>query len=70
LIFDHFGDFEGFILNTEEGEHRYFSRETEIRTLAERVWYERLRITVLVERDDPCRPRKIIVREPPAPFKL
>jgi hypothetical protein len=69
LIFDHFGDFEGFILNTEEGEHRYFSRETEIRTLAERVWAERLRIMVSAEHDDAGRPRRIIVREPPAPFK-
>jgi hypothetical protein len=70
LIFDSFGDFEGFILNTEGGEHRYFSRETEIKTLAERAWSERLRITVLAECDDPCRPRTIIVREPPAPFRL
>jgi Listeria-Bacteroides repeat domain (List_Bact_rpt) len=69
LIFDHFGDFEGFILDAEEGERRYFSRETEVRTLVERVWRERLRITVLVERDDPSRPRKIIVREPPAQYE-
>lgn len=68
LIFDHFGDFEGFILNTQEGEHRFFSRETEIRKLAERVWFERLRITVRAERDEPHRPLKIIVRQPPASF--
>jgi hypothetical protein len=69
LIFDHFGDFEGFILKSEEGENRYFSRETEIKILAERVWRQRLRITVLAECNDPCNSRKIIVREPPAPFE-
>ena len=69
LMFDHFGDFEGFILETDEGERRYFSRETEIGTLAERAWSERLRITVIAECESPGRPRKIIVRHPPSPFK-
>lgn len=70
LIFDHSGDFEGFILNTEDGEHKYYSRERDIRTLAERVWSERLRITVFWDHESPCRPRHIIIREPPAPFKF
>lgn len=70
LIFDHFGDFEEFILNTEEGEHRFFCHEIEIRTLAEWVWAERLRVTVLAGRDEPRRLLKIIVRERPAPFEL
>jgi hypothetical protein len=69
LIFDHYGDFEGFILETDEGERRYFSRETEIRTLAERVWTDRLRITVIAERERPEIQQKIIIRRPPAPFK-
>ena len=67
-MFDHFGDFEGFILETNDGEHRYFSRGTEIKILAERAWSEHLRITVIAECDKPGRPRKIIVRQPPAPF--
>jgi len=70
LIFDHFGDFEGFILETAEGERRYFSRETEIRTLAERAWSLRLRITVSAACEKPERPRTIIVRDPPAPLTL
>lgn len=69
LMFDHFGDFEGFILETDEGERRYFNREADIRTLAERAWFERLRITVIAECESPGRPRKIIVRKPPAPFE-
>ena len=68
LIFDRFGDFEGFLLDTEDGEHEFFSREKEIEELAERVWRERLRITVWGEREEPSRPMSIIVREPPAPF--
>lgn len=69
LIFDYFGDFEGFVLETDEGERRYSSRETEIRTLAERAWSERLRITVISEFDRAGTPQEIIVRRPPAPFK-
>ncbi len=68
LIFDQFGDFEGFLLETEDGERKFFSREKEIEELTERAWRERLRITVWVERDEPHRPLSIIIREPPAPF--
>ena len=68
LMFDHFGDFEGFILETEESERTYKSREGEIKQLAERAWAQRLRITVISERHEPHRPLKIIVRQPPAPF--
>jgi hypothetical protein len=69
LIFDRFGDFQGFLLDTEDGERKFFSREQEIEELAERAWRERLRITVRAERDDPHLPCLIIVREPPAPFQ-
>jgi murein tripeptide amidase MpaA len=69
LIFDRFGDFEGFLLDTEDGERKFFSREKEIEELAERAWRERLRITVWVEHHEPHRPLSIIVREPPAPFR-
>jgi len=69
LIFDRFGDFEGFLLDTEDGERKFLSREQEIEELAERAWRERLRITVWAERDAPHRPSSIIVREPPAPFQ-
>jgi hypothetical protein len=69
LIFDHFGDFEGFLLDTEDGERKFFSREKEVEELSERAWRERLRITVWAERHEPRRPLSIIVREPPAPFR-
>jgi hypothetical protein len=69
LMFDRFGDFEGFLLDTEDGEREFFSREKEMGELAERAWRERLRITVWAERDEPHRPLSIIIREPPAPFQ-
>ena len=69
LIFDHFGDFEGFVLDTGEQERKYLSRERDVRDLAERAWRERLRITVWPEPNEPRRIRAIIVREPPAALK-
>ena len=68
LIFDHFGDFEGFILETDEHQHRLHSRETDVAELAERAWRDRLRLTVFVDQDDPHRPLTIIIHHPPTPF--
>jgi hypothetical protein len=65
LLFDRFGDFEGFVLETDEGERRYFSRERDVEALAERAWRERLRVTVYAERDDPRRAASIMLWEPP-----
>lgn len=59
---DGFGDFEGFLLDTEDGERKFFNREKEIEELAERAWRERLRIAVWTERDEPHRPLSIIIR--------
>jgi hypothetical protein len=69
LIFDHFGDFEGFLLGTEDGERRYVSREKDVETIAQRAWRERLRLRVWSERRAPERPISIIVLPPPAPFR-
>jgi hypothetical protein len=66
IIFDHFGDFEGFLLETREGEYRYASREQEILDLVQRAWRERLRLTVWSELDAPHRPLKLVLRDPPA----
>jgi len=68
LLFDRFGDFEGFLLETEEGERKFLSREREMATLAERAWRDRLRITVWTERDEQHRPASITVHRPPASF--
>jgi hypothetical protein len=68
LIFDGFGDFEGFLLEADEGKHKFLSREAEIKQLVETAWRERLRITVWTLRHEPHRPTSIVVRQPPAPF--
>ena len=68
LIFDRFGDFTGLVLETECGDRHFYSREGEIRQLAERAWRERLRVTVIAaEHDRDCLER-IIIHKPPAPF--
>jgi hypothetical protein len=65
LIFDRFGDFEGFLLDTEDGDRKFLSREKHIEELAERAWSERLRITISAERDEPHKPLSILVHRPP-----
>lgn len=68
LLFDHFGDFIGFVLETECGDRSFYSREREIEHLAERVWHERLRITVFICDRDYDRPERIVVHKPAASF--
>ncbi|MBL8684739.1 MAG: hypothetical protein JNK05_36520 [Myxococcales bacterium] len=48
LLFDHFGDFEGFTLEDSQGRHvRFFSRESAILALAQTSWKERYVVTVV-----------------------
>jgi len=57
LIYDRFGDFEGFVLRTEAGgELTFYSHETEVEHLVRQAWVERYLITVCSshrERDRP-----------------
>ncbi len=47
LLFDHFGDFEGFTLESRNGTPiRFFSREQAIHNLARSAWLERYVVTV------------------------
>jgi hypothetical protein len=51
MLFDRFGDFEGFDLRTEWGEKYSFRAvEHEIEELIYRAWVERFVITVCAER--------------------
>jgi len=70
LIFDRFADFEGFVLDTEDGEAKFFSRERDMRNLAERAWRERLRISVWSEEEEKerHRPLRVVVHDPPVGF--
>jgi hypothetical protein len=69
LVYDRFGDFEGFLLLTEEGHQRsYRSREAEIEALVRFAWQDRAVITVFSREDDPSRPVSVILRRaPPQP---
>jgi len=48
IIYDHFGDFDGFIVEDRTGHHhRYRSREGPLLAVVERAWLERQRVTVI-----------------------
>jgi Pro-kumamolisin, activation domain len=65
VVYDRFGDFEGFCLLTEEGHERaYHSREAEIEALARYAWAERVVVTVIAREEEPTR---IILRRRPLP---
>jgi hypothetical protein len=63
VVYDRFGDFEGFMLLTEAGHERAFrSRESEIEALVRFAWQNRVVITVLTESHDPSCPVSIVLR--------
>jgi hypothetical protein len=68
LLFDRFGDFEGFVVDDECGHHRYTGRERNMELLARQAWQARLRISVHATREQPHRPTSIVVHEPPVSF--
>ncbi|MFC3195673.1 hypothetical protein ACFODZ_15570 [Marinicella sediminis] len=63
LIFDHFGDFEGFTLEAYNGHHlRFFSREGAIRKLARKAWLKRYVVTVITVSADSKAVRRLLQR--------
>ena len=68
LTFDRFGDFDGFILDTEDGNRRFTTREPEIEKVVNRAWAERILTTVTIELDAPHRPEEIVLHCPPKPL--
>jgi kumamolisin len=64
LIFDRFGDFEGFLLEDLAGhEHRFETREPEIHQLVRRAWADRT-LTTVQTRPHSNHPASIILRGP------
>jgi hypothetical protein len=62
IIYDHFGDFEGFILETEDGSKiHFFSREQAMKNIVHLASAERLLVTVIPEVADERRLRHIIL---------
>jgi hypothetical protein len=60
LSYDRFGDFQGFTLDTEDGERSFRSQERAIEHLARLAWEDRFLIKVVVERDNLHRPEGIL----------
>jgi Galactose oxidase, central domain len=54
LVYDSFGDFEAFTVQSTGGEHRRFdSHEPHVAELTRRAWLERTRVMVFIEPDHP-----------------
>jgi hypothetical protein len=67
LLYDRFGDFEGFTLDTESGELLFQSHEHTIEDLANRAWTERILVVVYVGAGEPQRPETIVMKYLPRP---
>jgi hypothetical protein len=66
LVYDRFGDFEGFLLRTEHGhEHRFHTDEEEIGKLVRWAWGDRIVVSVRVRHDHPHIPTSIVLRTAP-----
>jgi hypothetical protein len=62
LIYDCFGDFEGFLLDDCGSELSFRAREHRIESLADTAWRERIAISVFATGTDPHRPTSIVFR--------
>jgi hypothetical protein len=67
-MYDRFGDFDGFVLDTEDGDRNYYARESEIELVVRRAWSERIVTTVFTEHHASHRPESIVLHSPPRPF--
>jgi phospholipase C len=69
LIYDHFGDFAGFVLETAHGANFTFhSREGHVQEVVARAWSEQIRVTVISERYHAKRVSCIILHATPPPL--
>ena len=67
LLYDRFGDFEGFVLETEQGEVFFAARESEIEEVVRRAWAGRVLTTVYADPGERGRPLEIVLEAPPPP---
>jgi hypothetical protein len=66
IMYDSFGDFEGFILELHDGERLHFaSRENEVWRLVHRAWLERIVVTVAVRAEHPHLLIRLVLRGAP-----
>jgi hypothetical protein len=66
LVYDCFGDFEGFLLEDCGHELSFKARERRVESLADTAWRERIAITVFASGADPHRPTSIVLRRAPS----
>lgn len=64
LVYDRFGDFAGFVLDTEDGERRFHATEPGLERVVLRAYAHRIRMTVVIEEDDIHRPETILLNGP------
>jgi kumamolisin len=70
IVYDHFGDFEAFVLETLEGaRHRFESRELRVLKLVQRAWAHRITTTVVLRHDHPRHAFEIILHGAPPAFE-
>jgi len=62
LIYDRAGDFDGFLLGTDDGERAFDSREPGIEEVVGRAWAERILTTVYADDAEPWRPVRMVLR--------
>jgi hypothetical protein len=62
LVYDRFGEFDGFLLDTEDGQRAFDTREDAIEDLVGRAWSEGIVVTVFVELSEPWRPVRFVLR--------
>ena len=68
IAYDRFGDFCGFVLDTEDGPRRFAAREPGIERVVNRAWIERILTSVFVEKHAPHRPEEIVLHSAPPPL--
>jgi hypothetical protein len=66
ISFDRFGDFDGFWLKTEDGLHRFSSRERDMESLVTKAWRQRIKLLVVTEGHEPHEPLSIVFLRPPS----
>jgi len=66
LLYDRFGDFEGFWLDTEDGRRHFHNREKQVEELVREAWERRIAVLVLVEKGEREEPQTIVLLRPPS----
>jgi hypothetical protein len=63
IVYDHFGDFDGFVLELENGhEHRFRCRACRVENVVREAWRDEILTTVISEPHDEEAVRFVILR--------